>query len=87
MSAPIENSKPGSAVEWYDRGCLFRKRGEFGQAVNAFRTAADMAGEQMELLAEGPEREGLSAIKGKAEASIGLILRITGFVNRDLMNP
>ena len=31
--------------------------------------------------------EELQALKSKAEASIELILRIRGFVNKDLMNP
>ena len=41
----------------------------------------------MALLEDGPEKKALSAIREKAEASVGLVLRITGFVNKDLMNP
>ena len=87
MSGTIENIKPGSAVEWYDLGCLFRRRGEFGQAVNAFRAAIEDARERMRNTDDAAVLEELSAVKEKAETSIGLVLRITGFVNKDLMNP
>lgn len=87
MSGTIENIKPGSVVEWYDLGCLFRRRGEFGQAVNAFRAAIEEAREQMRNTDDAAVLEELSAVKEKAETSIGLVLRITGFVNKDLMNP
>lgn len=87
MTEKSSNNEPGSAEQWYDLGCIYRKRGEFGHAVNAFRTAAEVAGEQLALLEDGPEKKALSAIREKAEASVGLVLRITGFVNKDLMNP
>ena len=87
MSGTIENIKPGSAVEWYDLGSLFRRRGEFGQAVNAFRAAIEEARERMRNTDDAAVLEELSAVKEKAETSIGLVLRITGFVNKDLMNP
>ena len=53
MTEKSSNNEPGSAAQWYDLGCIYRKRGEFGHAVNAFRTAAEVAGEQLALLEDG----------------------------------
>ena len=89
MTEKNSNNEPRSASEWYDLGCIYRKNGEFGEAVNAFRAAVEEAESQMKLLADEDADllEPLVSVRKKAEASVGLILRITGFVNKDLMNP
>lgn len=81
------NNKPRSAAQWYDLGCIYRKNGEFGKAVNAFRSAVEAAEAEIAALQGESSSEGLSMLKDKATASIELVLRITGFVNKDLMNP
>ena len=57
--------------------------------MNAFRAAVEEAESQMKLLGDEDADllERLVSVREKAEASVGLILRITGFVNKDLMNP
>ena len=87
MTEKKSNNEPRSASEWYDLGCVYRKNGEFGEAVNAFRAAIEEAGAQMQLVDDADLLERLVSVREKAEASVGLILRITGFVNKDLMNP
>ena len=89
MTEKNSNNEPRSASEWYDLGCIYRKNGEFGEAVNAFRAAVEEAASQMKLLGDEDADllERLVSVREKAEASVGLILRITGFVNKDLMNP
>lgn len=89
MTEKNSNNEPRSASEWYDLGCIYRKNGEFGEAVNAFRAAVEEAESQMKLLSDEDADllERLVSVREKAEASVGLILRITGFVNKDLMNP
>ena len=89
MTEKNSNNEPRSASEWYDLGCIYRKNGEFGEAVNAFRAAVEEAESQMKLLGDEDADllERLVSVREKAEASVGLILRITGFVNKDLMNP
>ncbi len=89
MTEKNSNNEPRSASEWYDLGCIYRKNGEFGEAVNAFRAAVEEAESQMKLLGDEDAYllERLVSVREKAEASVGLILRITGFVNKDLMNP
>lgn len=89
MTEKNSNNEPRSASEWYDLGCIYRKNGEFGEAVNAFRAAVEEAESQMKLLGDEDADllELLVSVREKAEASVGLILRITGFVNKDLMNP
>lgn len=89
MTEKNSNNEPRSASEWYDLGCIYRKNGEFGEAVNAFRAAVEEAESQMKLLGDEDVDllERLVSVREKAEASVGLILRITGFVNKDLMNP
>ncbi len=87
MTEKKSNNEPRSASEWYDLGCVYRKNGEFGEAVNAFRAAIEEAGAQMQLVDDADLLERLVSVREKAEASVGLILRITSFVNKDLMNP
>ena len=60
--------------ELYDLGVTFRKNKRFGDAINAFRAAA-----------EAPDAT--EEIKRKSLASVELIQEINGFVNVDLMNP
>ena len=55
-------------------GVTFRKNKRFGDAINAFRAAA-----------EAPDAT--DEIKRKSLASVELIQEINGFVNVDLMNP
>ena len=64
---------PGSASEWYDLGVFYRRNARFGDAINAFLSAAEVAEDE--------------ALKAKAMASVALIQEINGFVNADLMNP
>ena len=87
MTEKKSNNEPRSASEWYDLGCVYRKNGAFGEAVNAFRAAIEAVESQMKLLDDPVAIEDLESVREKAEASVGLILRITGFVNKDLMNP
>lgn len=60
--------------ELYSLGVEFRKNKRFGEAINAFRAAA-----------EAPDAT--EEIKKKSLASVELIQEINGFVNTDLMNP
>ncbi len=60
--------------ELYALGVTFRKNKRFGDAINAFRAAA-----------EAPDAT--EEIKRKSLASVELIQEINGFVNVDLMNP
>lgn len=66
---------PGSASEWYDLGVSLMRETRFGDAINAFNRAAELASGE------------LDDIKKKSLASIGVIREIIGFVNKDLMNP
>ena len=87
MTEKNSNNEPRSASEWYDLGCVYRKNGAFGEAVNAFRAAIDAVESQMKLLDDPAAIEALESVREKAAASIELVMRITGFVNKDLMNP
>ena len=66
---------PGSASEWYDLGVSLMRETRFGDAINAFNRAAELASCE------------LDDIKKKSLASIGVIREIIGFGNKDLMNP
>lgn len=68
---------PGSASEWYDLGVSLMRETRFGDAINAFNRAAELASGELKN----------SDIKKKSLASIGVIREIIGFVNKDLMNP
>lgn len=72
MNEFIRNT-PGSPSEWYDLGVFYRKNARFGEAMNAFRMAAETANDD--------------SLRAKALASIELLKEINGFVNVDLMNP
>ncbi len=72
MNESIRNT-PGSPSEWYDLGVFYRKNARFGEAMNAFRMAAETANDD--------------SLRAKALASIELLKEINGFVNVDLMNP
>ncbi len=63
-----------SAVELLEKAERLRREGSFGEAINAFRDAA-----------EAPDAT--DEIKRKSLASVELIQEINGFVNADLMNP
>ena len=60
--------------ELYSLGVEFRKNRRFGEAINAFRAAAE-------------SQDATEDIKRKSLASVELIQEINGFVNVDLMNP
>ena len=60
--------------ELYSLGVEYRKNKRFGEAINAFRAAA-----------QAPDAS--EEIKRKSLASVELIQEINGFVNVDLMNP
>ena len=60
--------------ELYSLGVEYRKNKRFGEAINAFRAAA-----------QAPDAS--EEIKRKSLASVELIQDINGFVNVDLMNP
>ncbi len=64
---------PVSPQEWYETGVLLRKQERFGEAINAFARAAELASDEK--------------IRAAAIASIDLIHEITSFANTDLMNP
>lgn len=63
-----------SSEELYSLGVELRKNRRFGEAINAFRAAADSP-------------DATDDIKRKSLASVELIQEINGFVNVDLMNP
>lgn len=85
MRSNIEKNNPRSAAQWYDLGLSYRRKGEFGKAVNAFESVKECA---MEEVSSGSlAQSDCDNLISKAEASIQLISRITGFVNKDLMNP
>ena len=60
--------------ELYSLGVEYRKNKRFGEAINAFRAAA-----------QAPDAS--EEIKRKSLASVELMQEINGFVNVDLMNP
>lgn len=62
------------AEEWMRVGEEMHRNCRFGEAVNAFRSAASC-------------EDATEEIKAKARVSIELIQEINGFVNKDLMNP
>ena len=62
-----------TAQELFDSGVELRKNRRFGEAMNAFRAAADSP-------------DATDDIKRKSLASVELIQEINGFVNVDLMN-
>ena len=63
-----------SPRDLYDLGVILRQQCNFGEAINAFRAAA-----------QAPYAD--EEIKRKSLASIELMQEINGFVNTDLMNP
>ncbi len=83
-------------IDIYNKGVLLRQQGHFGDAINAFREVIDRVDAALSC-ASGPASavssasadasEALCELKAKASASIELIRSITGFVNKDLMNP
>lgn len=87
------NDTPGSPFEWYELGVSLRRNEQFGEAINAFRKAEEEAVRIMEensglrYLDDRLDMEELRSLRDRALASIELILRIRGFVNKDLMNP
>lgn len=62
------------AEELLQRAEELRRNNRFGEAINAFRAAADAP-------------DATDDIKKKSLASVELIQEINGFVNVDLMNP
>lgn len=70
---------------YYDCGVALRQNERFGEAINSFRRAADIAG-AYQGAGEDDSAE-LQTIRDAALASIGLIQEIIGFANTDLMNP
>ncbi len=63
-----------SAEQLLDRGLSFMQASRFDEAVKCLLSAAD-------------HPFASSYVKNKASAAIQLIGQITGFVNKDLMNP
>lgn len=82
-----------AAIEKYDKAVALRRNACFGEAVNAFSEASAIAGAAIGAIRESGCNADEDMIKAlldvcsRAEASIGLIREITGFVNTDLMNP
>ena len=71
-----------------------RRTANFGEAMNAFMTAAETAASEMEksraagVPASGNDNmKALEDLRSRALASIDLLREINGFVNTDLMNP
>lgn len=84
---PDCNISPGSPYEWYELGVSLRRKEMFGEAINAFRQAEEMAEALAMEVSEARNAEELLALRNRARASIDLIKSIRGFVNKDLMNP
>lgn len=85
MQENTDKTAPESAAEWYDSGVSLRRQARFGEAVNAFETAIELAIAE-EDRGELPSDEAM-LIVSRAEASVELIREINSFVNADLMNP
>lgn len=85
MQENTDRTTPESAAEWYDSGVSLRQQARFGEAVNAFRKAAELAVIE-EDRGDLPSDEAM-LIVSRAEASVELIREINSFVNADLMNP
>ncbi len=63
-----------TATELLNKAEKLRRNNQFGEAINFYRAAA-----------AAPDTT--EAIRRKALASVDLLQAITGFVNKDLMNP
>ena len=63
-----------TASQLFDEANEHRRNRRFGDAINAFKAAADAP--------DAPDE-----IKRRSLASVELIQEINGFVNTDLMNP
>lgn len=84
----IVEKTPESAAEWYGFGVFLRMNGRFGEAINAFMEAADVAEKEISGCPDDVETiKALEEIRSKAFASVDLLKEINGFVNKDLMNP
>ena len=70
----MKNLNDMTPEELYSLGVEFRKNRRFGEAINAFRAAADSPDATEDIIR-------------KSLASVELIQEINGFVNVDLMNP
>ncbi|MBO5195227.1 MAG: tetratricopeptide repeat protein [Bacteroidales bacterium] len=81
------NKEKNEAETCFERAVALRQSGQFGEAINAFREAAELAENGLEDAEDGPERDALQEIIKKSLASVELIQEINGFVNTDLMNP
>ena len=87
-----KSGTPGSPEEWFGLGVLYRRSSRFGEAINAFSSAAEAAAGELASVsasaADGTEKKAaLEALRSKSLASIELLKEINGFVNADLMNP
>ncbi|MCM1176734.1 MAG: hypothetical protein NC115_06615 [Bacteroidales bacterium] len=100
MQDDLNIQTPESAAQWYDLGVFYRQNARFGDAVNAFQKAADLALEESRgtsvtgeavngtVPVDCPEIQPVpETLRSRALASIELIKEINGFVNVDLMNP
>lgn len=63
-----------TAAEWMEIAETLRRECRFGEAINAFRSAASSS-------------DATDEIRAKSRVSVELIQEINGFVNVDLMNP
>ncbi len=70
---------------YYDSGVALRQNERFGEAINSFRRAADIA--EANPGGGSADSAELQRIHDAALASITLIQEIIGFANTDLMNP
>lgn len=70
-----------------DPGGFLRQNARFGEAINAFRTAAEAAEGELRMSADMQECDVLREIIKKSLASVELMQEINCFVNTDLMNP
>lgn len=81
------NRETNIAEATYGRAVALRQSGQFGEAINAFREAAELAESGLDDAEAGQERNAMQEIIKKSLASVELIQEINGFVNTDLMNP
>ncbi len=60
MGVQNDMKSPVSPQEWYEAGVLFRREERFGEAINAFARAAELASEEMagikSALSDGAEQ-------------------------------
>ncbi len=86
LNGPDAAASPLHQVRfYYDSGVALRQQNRFGEAINAFHKAAELAAAELDANCDAADE--LLEIRKASLASIELIQEIVGFANTDLMNP